>query len=77
MLALDMAEPDPDTFDIADDEAERRAAAAANADVQAGRVVSHVRVREWLKTVGTPDQKQTPYSWSVKDNITLPIRTTC
>lgn len=63
MLALGMAESDPAIFDIADDDAERRAEAAADADVEAGRVVPHERVREWLKTVGTPNQKPTPYSW--------------
>ncbi|AYV46921.1 antitoxin [Caulobacter flavus] len=50
-----MVEPDPDT------DAEREA--AADADVAAGRCVPHERVREWLKTVGTPEQTPTPYSW--------------
>ncbi len=30
--------------------------ALADADVEAGRVVSHAIVREWLKTLGTPEQ---------------------
>lgn len=63
VIVLGMAEPDPAIFDIVDDEAERLAEEAANADVEAGRGVPHERVREWLKTVGTPDQKPTPYSW--------------
>jgi len=49
---------DPPT-DLPDDLGE----ALADADVEAGRVVSHTIVREWLKTVGTADQKPTPFSW--------------
>jgi len=45
--------------DLPDDLAE----ALADADVEAGRVVPHILVREWLKTLGTPDQKPTPFSW--------------
>ncbi|WP_297514897.1 antitoxin [uncultured Caulobacter sp.] len=58
-----MARPEPDIFDEVEDEAELAAEAAADADVAAGRVVPHERVREWLKTVGTPHQTPTPYSW--------------
>jgi predicted transcriptional regulator len=58
-----MAEPDPDIFDALEDEAELAADAAADADLAAGRVVPHERVREWLKSLGTPDQLPTPYSW--------------
>jgi len=54
-----MAEPDPTIFDAIDDEAER----LAEADVAAGRVVRHERVRDWLKTLGTPAQKPAPLSW--------------
>jgi predicted transcriptional regulator len=45
------------------DEADRRAEAAADAEVEAGRVIPHTRVREWLKALGTPDQQPTPFSW--------------
>ena len=58
-----MAKPEPSIFDEADEEAERLSEAAADADAAAGRVVPHERVSEWLKTVGTPDQQPTPYSW--------------
>lgn len=58
-----MVEPEPDIFDEVDDEAELQAEAEADADVAAGRVVPHERVAEWLKTVGTPNQLPTPYSW--------------
>lgn len=58
-----MAEPEPDIFDEVDDEAERQAMAEADADIAAGRVVPHERVVEWLKSLGTPNQLPTPYSW--------------
>jgi len=58
-----MAKPEPTIFDSIDDEAERFAEAAADADVEAGRVVPHERVRDWLKTLGTPDQTSAPFSW--------------
>jgi predicted transcriptional regulator len=54
-----MAEPKPNLFDELEDEAEL----AADADLEAGRVVPHERVREWLKSLGTPNQLPTPYSW--------------
>lgn len=57
-----MAEPEPNLFDE-EDEAELAADAAADADLEAGRVVPHERVRDWLKSLGTPEQLPTPYSW--------------
>jgi predicted transcriptional regulator len=42
-----MAEPES-IFDDIDEEAEARAIAEAEADVAAGRVVPHEKVREWL-----------------------------
>jgi len=45
--------------DLPDDVAE----ALADADVEAGRVVPHTLVRAWLKTLGTPEQALTPFSW--------------
>jgi hypothetical protein len=56
-VELSMPPEQPD--DLPDDIAE----ALADADVEAGRVVPHARVREWLKTLGTPDQRPTPISW--------------
>jgi predicted transcriptional regulator len=58
-----MVEPEPTIFDTGDDEADRLAEAAADADAEAGRVVPHARVRDWLKTLGTPDQQPAPFSW--------------
>jgi predicted transcriptional regulator len=58
-----MAEPKPTIFDAVEDKAERLAEAAADADAEAGRVVPHARVREWLKTLGTPDPQPAPFSW--------------
>jgi len=58
-----MAEPEPDIFDGFEDEADRQAMAEADADIAAGRVVPHERVVEWLKSLGTPNQLPTPYSW--------------
>jgi predicted transcriptional regulator len=58
-----MAEPEPNIFDEFEDEADRQAMAEADADIAAGRVVPHERVVEWLKSLGTPNQLPTPYSW--------------
>ena len=58
-----MAEPEPDIFDELEDEADLLAEAEADADVAAGRVVPHERVKDWLKSLGTPNQLPTPYSW--------------
>jgi predicted transcriptional regulator len=56
-----MDEPEP--FDELENEAVRLADAEADADFAAGRVVPHERVREWLLSLGTPNQLPTPYSW--------------
>ncbi len=58
-----MSEPEPDIFDEVEDAADRQAMAEADADIAAGRVVPHERVVEWLKSLGTPNQLPTPYSW--------------
>ncbi|HWU80332.1 MAG TPA: antitoxin [Caulobacter sp.] len=58
-----MAEPDPDIFDELEHEADLAAEAEADADIAAGRVVPHERVKDWLKSLGTPEQLPTPYSW--------------
>lgn len=63
LIRSGMVEPEPTIFDAIDDEADRLAEAVADADVEAGRVVPHARVREWLKTLGTPDQQPAPFSW--------------
>ena len=58
-----MSQPEPSIFDEVDEEAEARALTEAEADVAAGRVVPHERVREWLASIGTPDETPTPVSW--------------
>ena len=48
-------------FDIAPDEAtESRLDVEAEADYEAGRVVSHADVVKWLKSWGTPDELPCP-----------------
>lgn len=54
-----MAEPES-IFDDIDEAAEARAIAEAEADVAAGRVVPHEKVREWLKSWGTADERPAP-----------------
>ena len=58
-----MSQPEPSIFDEIDEAAEERALAEAEADVAAGRVVPHERVREWLASIGTPDESPPPFSW--------------
>jgi len=49
------------TFDINVDEAlEERLDAEAEADYEAGRVVPHAKVVEWLKSWGKPDELDCP-----------------
>jgi predicted transcriptional regulator len=48
-------------FDIQPDEAlEARLDAEAEAEIDAGKGVPHERVREWLKSWGTPDELPCP-----------------
>ena len=54
-----MAEPKT-IFDDIDEEAEAGAIEEAEADVAAGRVVSHEKVVEWLRSWGTPDELPAP-----------------
>jgi predicted transcriptional regulator len=43
-----------------DDEIEEQALAEAEADVAAGRVISHEAVKRWLLSWGTPDELPPP-----------------
>ena len=54
-----MAEPIP-IFDEIDEDAEAQAIAEARADVAAGRLVSHEKVVEWLRSWGTPNELPCP-----------------
>jgi predicted transcriptional regulator len=49
-------------FDDLDEEAEARAIAEAEADIVAGRVVSHADVVKWLQSWGMPNELPCPTS---------------
>ncbi|MFZ0266955.1 hypothetical protein [Caulobacter sp.] len=49
---VELTMPPAPLDELPDDVAE----ALADADIEAGRVVSHALVREWLRTLGTPEQ---------------------
>ena len=62
-----MSKPDPDPaweepsiFDEVDEEAERLADERAEADIAAGRVISHEAMMRWIKSWGTPDELPPP-----------------
>jgi predicted transcriptional regulator len=55
-----MSKPEPSLFDQIDDDAEAAADARADADVAAGRVVSHEAMKRWLLSWGTPDESPAP-----------------
>ncbi len=50
----------PSIFDPADDAEEARAMAEAEADIAAGRVISHEAVSRWLRSWGTPNELPPP-----------------
>jgi predicted transcriptional regulator len=58
-----MAKPEPSIFDEVDQTAEDAADAEGVADIEAGRVVPHDEVVEWLKTWGGPDETPPPDKW--------------
>ena len=51
---------EPDIFDEIDEEAEERAMAEAEADIAAGRVISHEAMVRWLESWGTPNELPPP-----------------
>ncbi len=53
-------ELEPSLFDEIDEEAERLADERAEADVAAGRVISHEAVKRWLLSWGTPNRLPRP-----------------
>jgi len=55
-----MSKPEPSLFDEIDDAAEAAADARAEADIAAGRVISHEAMKRWLLSWGTPDEKPAP-----------------
>jgi predicted transcriptional regulator len=54
---------EPSLFDEPDLAADELALREGEADADAGRVVPHAEVAEWLATWGTPDEKPIPKSW--------------
>ena len=55
-----MSQPEPSLFDEIDDDAEAAADARAEADIAAGRIISHEAMKRWLLSWGTPDEKPAP-----------------
>ena len=51
---------EPDLFDTVDEDAMAASDARAEADIAAGRVVSHEAVSRWLMSWGTPDELPRP-----------------
>jgi predicted transcriptional regulator len=55
-----MSKPEPSLFDEIDDDAEAAADARAEADIAAGRVISHDAMKRWLLSWGTPNELPPP-----------------
>jgi predicted transcriptional regulator len=55
-----MANPEPTLFDEIDEAADAEADARAEADIAAGRVISHKAMKAWLLSWGTPNELQPP-----------------
>jgi predicted transcriptional regulator len=53
-------EDEPSIFDQVDEEAERLADERAEADIAAGRVISHEAMMRWIKSWGTPEELPPP-----------------
>ena len=53
-------EDEPGIFDIADDAADEASTRRGEADIAAGRVVSHEAVVKWLKSWGTDNPLPRP-----------------
>jgi len=51
---------EPSIFDEIDDVADAAADAEGLADLDAGRVVTHDRMKAWLQSWGTPDELPAP-----------------
>jgi predicted transcriptional regulator len=55
-----MAKPEPALFDQVDEAREAEADARAEADVEAGRVISNEAMKAWLLSWGTPNELPPP-----------------
>ncbi len=54
------SEREPSIFDEVDEETERLADERAEADIAAGRVISHEAMKKWLLSWGTPNELPPP-----------------
>jgi predicted transcriptional regulator len=52
--------PEPSIFDEVDDAADQAAMAEGEADLAAGRVISHEAIKAWLLSWGTGDERLPP-----------------
>lgn len=50
----------PGVFDVADDEGDERATLEGEADIEAGRTISHEAMKRWLQSWGKPDELPPP-----------------
>ncbi len=55
-----MSKPEPSLFDEPDDASEAAADARAEADIAAGRVISHDAMKRWLLSWGTANELLIP-----------------
>lgn len=55
-----MSKPEPSLLDEIDDDAEAAADARAEADIAAGRVISHEAMKRWLLSWGAPNELPPP-----------------
>jgi predicted transcriptional regulator len=60
MMNPEPVSPEPSIFDQADPAADERAMLEGEAAADAGRVVPHAEVAEWLATWGTADEQPAP-----------------
>jgi predicted transcriptional regulator len=55
-----MSNPEPSLFDEPDAQADAEGLARAEADIAAGRTVSHESMKRWLQSWGKPDELPPP-----------------
>jgi predicted transcriptional regulator len=60
MLEFEAMKPEPSIFDTTDPEADAAADARAEADIEAGRVISHEAMTRWLQSWGTANELPRP-----------------
>ena len=60
MVASRPMKPEPAIFDDPDEAADEAAMAQGEADIAAGRVISHEAMKAWLLSWGTPNELPPP-----------------